>query len=103
MPEMTVVTMEARRDRSRKVCRLLSERIAQVTSPGLGRWDPAWILVEDPSAQFLDALRTWEATGAEEAMERAKRLALDVLKAWKEAERRFIEADRPGTREGVPV
>ena len=100
---MTVVTMAARRARSEKVCRLLSDRIGQVTSPGLGRWDLAWEIVRGPSSCFLEALEKWERTGKEESMDRAKALALEVLDAWKEAERRYQELGRSHAPEEVPA
>lgn len=100
---MTAVTLEARRARSAKVCRLLSERIGQVTSPGLGRWDLAWEIVRAPASRFLDALIRWEESGQEEDMDRAKTHALEVLDAWKEAERRYQQLGRPHTPEEVPA
>ena len=101
MSDMTVVSK--RRERSRKLCRLLSERIGEVTPPGLGRWDPAWERVRGPSTRFLDALGRWEASGQEDDMDRAKALALDVLEAWKQAERKYRDLDRPHTPEEVPA
>lgn len=81
------------RTRTRKLCRLLAERIGEVTSPGLGRWGPTWEIVAEPSDHFMDALAEFERTGEEEAMDQAKERCLEVLAAWKEAERRFQGTD----------
>jgi len=88
-------TLKARKERSRKLCRLLVGRLSEVCSPGLGEWDPAWERVELPSERFLDALSRWEETGREEDMDQAKARSLDLLEAWKGAERRFRQLREP--------
>lgn len=85
MSDLTVVT--GRRERSRKLCRIVSERIGEIASPGLGRWDPAWEIVRESSVRLLDALAAWERTGEEAAMDRAKDVAVEVVQAWHAAER----------------
>ena len=101
MPEQSYETLVARRARSSRVCRLLSDRIGEVTSPGLGRWDLAWEIVRAPSSRFLEALGEWERTGEEEAMDRAKDRAMEVLSAWKDAERRYRAVGQPEARTEV--
>ena len=93
MSKMTMVT--GRRERSRTLCRIVSERIGEIASPGLGRWDPAWEIVREPSARLLEALAGWERTGDEEAMDRAKAVAVEVVQAWREAERAFRKSRLP--------
>jgi hypothetical protein len=88
--------MTKRRDGTR-VARWVTERVAEIAPAGLGRWAPAWELVEGPSLDFLDALGTWEETGAPEDMEEARRTAAGVVAAWREAARRWEEAGRPTT------
>ncbi|MCH8479696.1 MAG: hypothetical protein LAT56_17420 [Wenzhouxiangella sp.] len=95
-------SLESRRARTRKLCRLLSERVGQVASPGLGRLDWVWEAVEEPSTRLLDQLAKWEATGKEEHMDRAKAETLAVLEAWKSAEREY-RRQRSARREGVPA
>ncbi|TVR55853.1 MAG: hypothetical protein EA421_05400 [Gemmatimonadales bacterium] len=95
-------TLEARKARSRKVCRLLGGRIGEVVSPGLGRWEPGWQVIRVPSLELLKALEEWERTGAEAAMDRAKAKALEVLEAWKEADRLFRDAHTVGRHAAHP-
>jgi len=75
------------------VARWLAERVREVAPPGLGRWGPAWELVEEPSTRFLDALSAWEASGAEADKERVRLAAGGVVAAWREAARQY-EAER---------
>lgn len=67
------------------VARWVAERVQEVAPPGLGRWAPAWDLVEPPSMEFLDALARWEESGTVEDREAARAAAGDVVKAWREA------------------
>ena len=87
-----VTTVISPQERTRKLCRILSKCVSMVASPGLGMWEPAWELVEEPSALFLDALSEFERTGDEAEMDRAKRLSLAVRDAWREADRKYREA-----------
>jgi hypothetical protein len=83
------------------VARRLAGRVHAVAPAGLGAWGPAWELVEDPSAEFLDALHRWETAEdpsdtAEGALKDAVRAAGDkVVAAWQEAARRWEAAGRP--------
>ena len=88
-----------RRDRTQKLCRILSAHVSGATSEGLGNWDEAWSLVEEPSARFLDPLNEFERTGEEQHMDRAKTLAIGVRDAWREADRRYRKAGRREERE----
>ena len=84
-------------ERGRVVCRRLSERIARVAPPGLGRWGPAWDIVEAPSRAFLAALSRWEETGTADAAAAVRTAAERVVATWAEAARQWEAAGRPET------
>ncbi len=84
----------ARRERSRKLCRILAAKVREATTDGLGRWAPCWELVRAPSQAFLDALARWERTGDERHMNVAKERALDVLRAWEAADQKYRKSAR---------
>jgi hypothetical protein len=90
---MTVV-ME-RRERAFRLCRELSRQVSYVAPPGLGHWEPAWEIVEEPSCRFLEVLDNWVQTGDDETKHGAKINAGKVLDAWREASQRYREAGRP--------
>jgi hypothetical protein len=85
----------ARADAGRRVAAWVAERVRDVAPPGLGRWGPAWNIVEDPSRTFLDALARWEATGAAEDQEATRAAAGAVVAAWREAAQQWEAAGRP--------
>lgn len=58
----------------------LAARIAEEAPPGLGGWDLAWALVEDPSQVFLRVARRYVAGEAHRASLVAA--ARDVRDAW---------------------
>ncbi len=66
------MTSDERRERADRLCRILSERVAELVSVGLGHWDEAWELVEEPSGHFLDLLHAWEDCGDEGVSARAR-------------------------------
>ncbi len=80
---------EDRWERGNRLCRLISERVSDIASPGLGLWDSAWRIVEDPSTHFFDALREWEETGTKESREALEQATYGLVKAWKQAEEDF--------------
>ena len=92
---------EERKERSRKVCRILVARIGEVSCPGLGLWPQTWDFVEEATDRFLDALNSWERTGVEADMDRAKREAVAVVEAWREADRLFRLSTSRRTRARV--
>jgi hypothetical protein len=75
--------MNDRVERARQICVWLAEQVHQVVPPGLGAWDRCWILVEKPSAEFLDALHAWEQTGAPEDKAAVQDAGAAVIAAWK--------------------
>jgi len=78
-----------RTERAKRICRFLADRIAQEVPEGLGRWDVAWSIVEQPSTQFLEALHDWEQTGSADAERRLHDARDLVLNAWREAARQW--------------
>ena len=82
-----------------RVAQIVSERVKEVTTPGLGRWKPAWELVADPSDRFMDALFEWERSGSTEDLEAMQVKAEALIAAWREADRAFrtsLRAEIPG-------
>lgn len=90
---------EWRKERSRLICQRVSEGVAAVAPRQIGRWTPAWELVEAPSAAFLEALGSWVETGSMEDQRAVQRTAEAVRNAWREAVRQWEAAGRPGTSE----
>jgi hypothetical protein len=72
------------------VCRRLHAAIAQETPEGLGAWDPAWDVVEQPSRALLEELEQVERGQGDR--ERVKRLGVDLLAAWRRAGVRWTAA-----------
>ena len=73
------------RERTRIVCERVTRRIGEVVPAGLGRWDPAWSMVEAPSDSFLDALRAWGALDTPVTRERLQETADELVRAWRRA------------------
>jgi hypothetical protein len=92
-------------ERTRYVCRRLTERVGEVAPPGLGKWDRAWEVVADPSTAFLDALREWEGEDTPKSRARLQAAADAVVKAWRLASQEWEARGRPGADapEGVPA
>lgn len=92
-------------ERTRYVCRRLTERVGEVAPAGLGKWDRAWALVADPSTAFLDALREWEEADTPATRDRLQDAADAVVRAWRLAGEEWEARGRPGAdaREGVPA
>jgi len=84
-----------REERTRHVCRRLTECIGEVTPAGLGKWDPAWELVAAPSTVFLDTLAAWERKDTPETRAHLQAAADAVVRAWRAARREWEEAGRP--------
>lgn len=84
-----------------EVCRRVTKAVGEAAPPGLGRWDPAWELVAEPSDAFLDALADYQATGSRDAEERIQRTANELVAAWREAALQYREVGSPGDVEGV--
>ena len=76
---------DARRAWSVNLCRRLSEGVAAQSPPGLGRWEPAWEMVEAPSERLLSMLADWEQSGSVADQRAAIIAAEDVAFAWERA------------------
>lgn len=88
-----------RQARGRRLCELLAERVQAKVSPGIGKWEPAWQIVAEVSADFLAALAAWEAIGGEEARDLVKATYEAVLCTWDEAERLYQEHQEQGAHQ----
>ena len=76
----------------------LSDRLHELVSAeapaGLGTWAPAWEIVEAPSGELLDELSRIEDGGG--SRDRAKRLAVRLREAWREAGQQYRQDGRGG-------
>ncbi len=70
-------------------------RISEVTPPGLGHWDRAWKLVEEPSAALRDAVQAWEREDTSETRDQVNATAGVLVSAWKDATRLWGAKGRP--------
>jgi hypothetical protein len=78
-------------DKGRRIARVVSERIAEVTSPRLSGWDPAWELVASPSDRFIDALAVWERSGSADDLKAVELEAVALVAAWRKADQKYQE------------
>ena len=81
--------MSSRRERARSNAFAVSEEVRNVTSPGLGRWRPAWELVAGPSDRFIDTLYEWERSGSRDDLDATQRAAEALVQVWREADAKF--------------
>ena len=81
--------MSNRREKARKIAWIVSERIREVTTPGLGQWEPTWELVAEPSDRFMDALYAWEGSGLPADLEAVQREVEALLGAWRVADAKY--------------
>ena len=93
--------MNSRREKGRRIARVVSEQIAEVTSPGLGGWDPALGFVGSPSDRFMDALARWEYSGSSDDLEAMELEAVALVAAWREADQKYEEFLRAEAQEAV--
>ena len=87
---------QERRERGSRLCRALTKRIGEMVTPGLGRWEEAWLLVAPASDRFMDALHAWETSGAHEDREALEHASRDLVAVWQDADRRLLEVGRGG-------
>ena len=73
--------MNSRSQKASRIAWVVSERIGEVTSPGLGRWNPTWELVAEPSDRFMDTLYEWENSGLPEDLEAVEQAGVDLVAA----------------------
>ncbi|HKK08770.1 MAG TPA: hypothetical protein VKA44_07795 [Gemmatimonadota bacterium] len=91
-----------RRERERLICQRVTRRIGEVAPEGIGRWDPAWEIVAPPSDAFLDVLDAWLNDDSPDTRAALQAAADDLVRAWREAGRRYQEA-RQGQGREVPA
>ena len=84
--------MSSRREKARRIAWIVSEDVRGVTTPGLGRWDDVWGVVAKPSDRFMDALYQWEQSGLPEDLEAVKQTGVDLVQAWREADRLYRDS-----------
>ena len=84
--------MNSRTTKGRRIARVVSEQIANVTSPGLGGWGPAWGFVASLSDRFMDALALWELSGSSDDLEAVELEAVALVAAWREADQKYQES-----------
>jgi len=81
-------------DRGKEIVKKVVVRIAEVAPQGLGRWDRAWDLIEEPSNAFLDALAVWERSDTADTRRRLQSAADEFVRAWRCAAEEWVEDKR---------
>ena len=76
-------------DRAKQICQHLSQAVTELVPEGIGRWQGAWDMVAEASADFMLALATWEADPSHESAARVKSAHDAVLTAWRQAAAEF--------------
>ena len=84
--------MNSLRDRAQKIALIVSSRIAEVTTTGLGSWAPSFIMVSEESDEFMDMLYAWENSGLPEDLEAVEQAGVDLVAAWREADRLYRDS-----------
>ena len=84
--------MNSRSEKARRIAWIVFERIREVTTPGLGQWDPAFELVSEPSDRFTDTLYQWENSGLAEDLKAVEQTGVDLVAAWREADRLYRDS-----------
>ena len=93
--------MSSRREKARRITFIVTERIREVTTEGLGAWGPTWELVAEPSDRFMDTLYLWETSGTRDDLEAMEREAEALVAAWRGADRKFQVSRLVDTLEAV--
>ena len=93
--------MSSRREKARKIAWIVSERIREVTTPGLGQWEPTWEIVAEPSDRFMEALLAWEHSGLPADLEAVQRAAEALVDSWRGADTKRQVARLAGSPEAV--
>ena len=84
--------MNSRREKAQRIARVVSERIAEVTVPRLGRWAPSFVLVSEQSDAFMDSLYQWEHSGLPEDLKAVEQAGVVLVAAWREADRLYRDS-----------
>ncbi|MFC1660331.1 hypothetical protein ACFL3S_02545 [Gemmatimonadota bacterium] len=79
------MTREERVEHAKVICRRITLKVGEISPKGLGHWDRAWDLVENPSDRFLDALDGWVGEDSPESRQTVQEKADALLAAWADA------------------
>ena len=80
------------REEARRIAWSVSERIAEVTTPGLGSWAPSFVMVSQQSDAFVDFLYTWERSGLPDDLKTVEASSVVLVAAWREADRLYRDS-----------
>ena len=73
------------RRRGTLICQRLAADVEKITPAGIGRWERAWKIVGNSSADFMIAIAAWEAEPDEKAQDQVRAAYRVVLDAWRRA------------------
>ena len=79
----------SQQEQARRIAWSVAEKVREVTSSGLGRWDTAWEIVAEPSDLFVDQLYRWEQSGMPDDLDAVHRAAGALVAAWRGADTAF--------------
>lgn len=88
-------------DRGRQINEFAVATIKRIAPSGLGRWDPAWTLVAEPSDRYLDDLRAWEDEDTPQNRADLQASAEALVHAWREAARLYTARHATEVRAGA--
>ena len=81
--------MNSQREKARRIAWVVWERIGQVTTEGLGRWPPSFVMVSEQMDAFIDTLYVWENSGLLEDLRAVEQAGVDLVSAWRVADTQF--------------
>ena len=84
--------MNSRSEKARHIAWIVWERIGEVTTPGLGRWAPSFVMVSEEMDAFIDTLYEWEHSGLPEDLEAVEQAGVDLVAAWRAADRLYRDS-----------
>lgn len=84
------------RERGLRISRRLAAEITAIAPEGIGRWDPAWQMVDSADAEYWAALKAWEEAPSRVTAERVRGSYEALLGAW-----RMVAAVYSQRHEGV--
>ncbi len=82
--------MSSRQEKAHRIARIVAERIGEVTTPGLGKWAPSFVMVAEASDGFMDTLHEWEKSG--EDLKAVEQAGVGLVAAWREADRLYRDS-----------
>ena len=81
--------MPSQREKAKRIASIVAERVRQVSTEGLGRWEPTWEIVAVPSDRFMDSLYHWEQSGTRDNLEAVHQSAEALVNSWRVADTKF--------------